>query len=162
MIHESFREKEVKWTIRKFDKQHNLIGTESFDGNVMLNTGINLIWNLVTGQTTGTLFNTANSYLVVGSDSTAAAATQTGPQAANTTTARFYNNMDSGYPAAIASQTATWRATFDTNEANFKWSEFCIANGNTSTAIHLNRRVSDQGTKVSGQQWELTLSISLS
>jgi len=162
MIHESFREKEVKWTIRKFNKQRELFDTVEFDGNAMLNTGINHIWNLITGATSGTLFNTASSYLVVGSDSTAAAASQTGPQAADTTTARFYNGMDTGYPAVAASQTMIWRATFDTNEANFKWSEFLVANGNTATAIHLNRKVSDQGTKVSGQQWELTLSISLS
>jgi hypothetical protein len=162
MIHEQFREKEVIWTIRKFNKQHDLIGTSEFRNNVMLNTGINQVWNLITGATSGTLFNTANSYLCVGSDSTAAGATQTGPQSADTTTARYYHAMDTGYPLAAASQTMVWRATFDTNQANFKWSEFLVANGNTSTAIHLNRKVSDQGTKVSGQQWELTLSISLS
>jgi len=37
-----------------------------------------------------------------------------------------------------------------------------VANGNSDSAVNLNRKVSSQGTKISGQIWELTLEITLS
>jgi hypothetical protein len=46
--------------------------------------------------------------------------------------------------------------------ANFTWNEFVVGNGGSDAAMHLNRKVSPQGTKVSGQTWVATVIISLS
>lgn len=128
------------------------------DGNLLLNEGINELWSLVCG-TGGVKFDNSNAYLAVGDSSTAAAATQTGLQAS---TNKLYKAMDTSYPTYGTSQKATWKATFGSSEANFAWAEMSVANGNSDSADNLNRVVSAQGTKTSGQTWELTLEITLS
>jgi len=152
----------TKWIIRKFanDKayKHNEpYAVEEFEGNVFLNEGINAIWNLVCGGG-ATDFGNANAYLGVGDGTTAEDATQTGLLGTNVT----YKAVDAGYPTYGSGQKATWKATFTGTEANHSWQEFTVANGSDNSAINLNRKVSDQGTKVSGQIWELTLELSLS
>jgi hypothetical protein len=52
-----------------------------FNGNLLLNAGINVAWGLVCGAG-GTAFNNANAFIGTGDSSTAEAATQTGIQAA--------------------------------------------------------------------------------
>lgn len=133
------------------------IGASEFEGNVFLNEGINLIWTLVCGGS-GTPFDNANSYLGVGNGTDPEDATQTGLTGAS----KLYKGMDSGYPQFGSEQKAVWRATFNGNEANFAWQEFTVANGSSDTAINLNRKVSDQGTKVSGATWILTLTLKIS
>lgn len=151
------------WTLRKFqDDQAYLAGkayeTSVFEGNALLNEGINLIWSLAAGGA-GTVFSNANAYLGVGDSSTAVDPSQTGLQAA---TNKLYKAMDATYPTYGTSQKITFRSTFGGSEANFGWQEFTVANGNSDSAVNMNRKVSDQGTKVSGQTWELTLEITLS
>lgn len=128
-----------------------------FKGNVMLNEGINELWTLVCSSS-GTKFDNANAYLGVGDGTAAEDATQTGLQGTN----KAYQGMDATYPAYGTNQKATWRATFDGSTANFGWQEFTVANGSDDTAKNLNRKVSDQGSKTSGQTWQLTLEIQLS
>ena len=81
-------------------------------------------------------------------------AVQTGLLGAN----RTYKGMDTGYPT-ISGDTTIWKATFTELEANHAWQEFTVANGADDTATNLNRKVSDQGTKASGQVWTLELHI---
>lgn len=69
--------------------------------------------------------------------------------------------MEPGYPSRSA-QTVTWRAVFGTSTGNFAWQEFTVANGNSDAADNLNRVVSNQGTKASGQTWTVDVSITLS
>jgi len=126
-------------------------------GNCLLNEGINELWTILCSSG-GTKFDNANAYLGVGNSDTAEDATQTGLQGAS----KLYKGMESGYPTYGSDQKATWKASFGSGEANFAWKEFTVANGNSDTAKNLCRKVSDQGTKVSGQVWELTLSITLS
>lgn len=161
-IFDSLKENAV-WKIRKFkndeDYKNGVCYEEStVKGNILLNEGINTIWTLVAGGS-ATAFNNTNSYLGVGDSSTAEAATQTGLQA---TTNKLYKGMDTGYPTYGTNQKITFRSTFSGTEANFAWNEFTVANGNSDAAINMNRKVSAQGTKVSGQIWELTLEITLS
>ena len=54
--------------------------------------------------------------------------------------------MDSTYPQRT-NQTAIWRATFGSADANFAWNEFTVANGNSDSAVNLNRKVENKGTK---------------
>jgi hypothetical protein len=130
-----------------------------FEGNILLNEGINELWTLVAG-TGATKFDNGNAYLGVGDDGTTAeGATETGLEAV---TNKYYVAMDGAFPTYGTSQKATWRATFTGALANFSWQEFTVANGSSNSAKNLNRKKSDQGTKTSGQVWELTLEISLS
>lgn len=128
------------------------------NGNLLLNEGIDEMWTLVAG-TGGTAFTNANAYLGVGDSNTAAAASQTGLQAS---TNKLYKAMDTSYPTYGTSQYATWRSTFESADGNFAWNEYTVANGNSDSADNMNRKVDAQGTKQSGQTWELTLQITLS
>ena len=149
------------WRIRKFASQEeyekdNPYEVSEIKGNVLLNEGINELWTIVCSSG-GTKYDNTNAQLGVGDDATAEDATQTGLLGSNQT----WKGMDSGYPTYGTNQKATFKATFGADEANHPWREFSVRNGATADK-NLNRKVSDQGTKASGQVWELTLSITLS
>lgn len=150
------------WRIRKFASEEDYRANKpyeisSFEGNLLLNEGINELWTILCSSG-GTKFDNSNAYLGVGDSTTAESPTQTGLLGTN----KFYKAMDAGYPTYGTNQKATWKATFGATEANFAWNEFTVANGNSDAAKNLNRKVSSQGTKQSGQVWELTLEITLS
>ena len=146
------------WRIEKYDTQGKLFEVSEFRGNLLLNEGINDIWNKVAGVA-GTAFDNGNAYLGVGDSNTAAAASQTGLQAASN---KLYKAMDEGYPTYGTSQQIVFRATFGSGDANWAWEEFTVANGNSDSDVNLNRKVQSQGTKEEGQTWVLTLTITLS
>jgi len=143
------------WRIEKYDENGNLIETSEFE-NLFLNSGINEIWKLVTGNG-GTAFTNATAQIGVGDSTTAESATQTDLQA---TTNKTYKGMDSGYPTSGTGQQAVFKATFGGSDANYSWNEFVIKNA--TSGICLNRKVSNQGTKASGQTWVITVTLSLS
>lgn len=152
-----------KWTIKKFASQKDFDNSNPYsvsevNRNVLLNEGINELWTILCSAG-GTKFDNNNANIGVGDDNTAADATQTGLQAVSN---KAYKAMDDGYPTYGSDQKATFRATFESGDANYDWKEFTVANGGDNTADNLNRLVSDQGTKVSGQVWQVTLEISLS
>lgn len=172
MIDEKIKMKKV-WRIRRYKthqdfldgnlpesiidgKGKRLPGESIIEGNVLLNEGITALLNLLTGETE-TAFDNTNAYLGVGESTTAAAASQTGLQGLSKT----YKAMESSYPS-ISGQSVTFRSVFGTSDANNAWQEFTVANGNSDTADNLNRKVDDQGTKVSGQTWTLDLTITFS
>ncbi|OGP19504.1 MAG: hypothetical protein A2054_01345 [Deltaproteobacteria bacterium GWA2_55_10] len=150
------------WILRKYaddaaftkESPYEVIEIE---GNLLLNEGITALLNLLTGAAE-TAFSNANAYIGVGDSSTAAAASQTGLQAS---TNKLYKAVSASYPS-ISGQTVTFRAEFVSAEANFAWNEFTVANGNSDAADNLNRKVSSQGTKASGQVWTLDLAITFS
>lgn len=152
-----------KWTLRKYASDAAYLAGEApyetveIDGNLLLNEGIAVLAALLIG-TGGTAFSNAAAYLGVGDSATAAAASQTGLQAA---TNKAYVPMAATYPQ-IAAQTITWRGVFDGNTANYAWNEMTVANGNSDAAVNLNRKVSAQGTKTSGQTWTLDMAITFS
>jgi hypothetical protein len=126
-------------------------------GNILLNEGINLLWTLACGGS-GTPWNSANAYIGVGDGTTAEAATQTGLQGTN----KAYKAMDAGYPTYGSNQQAKWQSTFGTADANFTWNEITVANGSDDTAVNLNRKVQNLGTKASGTTWIAQLTITIS
>lgn len=144
-----------RWRIEKYDAEGKLFEVSEFDGNLLLNEGITRMLNLLIGAG-GTAYNNANARIGVGDGTAAESATQTGLQGAN----QLYKGMDVGYPQ-VSGTTVTFRATFGGAEANFAWQEFSVDNGATA-AENLNRKVSNQGTKISGQTWVVTLQITLS
>lgn len=150
-----------KWTITKYASEAAFkagvpYAKSEFENNLLLNEGITALLNLLTGAAE-TAFSNANAYIGVGSTNTAAVATQTGLLDGSA----VYMPMEATYPQ-ISGQTVTFRAVFGADDGNFAWQEFTVANGNSGAAVNLNRRVSDQGTKASGQTWTIDLAITFS
>lgn len=145
------------WKIEKYRGEalpENLYAVEEFDGNLLLNTGINALLNLLIGS--GTAFNYTNARIGVGDSSTAAAAAQTDLQAS---TNKAYAAMDATYPQ-VSGQTVTFRATFGSGVAAFAWNEFVIKNN--ATGICLNRKVEAHGSKASADTWVVQVQITIS
>ena len=124
------------------------------EGNCLLNSGIDEMWDLVTGLSSD-YFNNANAQIGVGDSSTAAAPSQTDLQAA---TNKTYKGMESGYPTSTTQQ-ATFKSSFGASEANYAWNEWVVKQ--SSSAICLNRKVESLGTKSAGT-WTLEVDITLS
>ncbi len=124
------------------------------EGNCLLNSGIDEMWNLVTGDSANHFTNAA-AQIGVGDSNTAATATQTDLQAA---TNKTYKGMESGYPTSTT-QKATFKASFGSGDANYAWNEWVVKQ--SSSAVCLNRKVESLGTK-SGGTWTLEVNITLS
>jgi hypothetical protein len=162
------------WTIRRYPNDeaysHNepsqvvdaegklLDAVTVVEGNLLLNEGIAVVLDLACALASPTAFSNAAAYIGVGDSATAAGATQAGLQAS---TNKLYKAMETSYPSRSA-QTVTWRSVFGSSEGNYAWNEFTVANGNSDSAANLNRLVSAQGTKASGQTWTVDLAITLS
>ena len=127
------------------------------EGNCLLNSGINEMWDLITGEVSGSsyIFDNAAAQIGVGDSSTAAVPTQTDLQAS---TNKTYKGMESGYPTST-SQKATFKASFGDSDANYAWNEWVVKQA--TSAKCLNRKVESLGTKSSGT-WTLEVSITLS
>jgi hypothetical protein len=141
------------------------LGSVEFDsgepsGNLCLNSGIQSFEGYLAGISTPSphVWSNAYAYLGVGDSTTAAVATQTDLQAA---TNKTYVGMVASYPSQ-SSQTLTWQSSFGSGSANYAWQEFVVTNSGGSGGTCLNRLVSAQGTKTSGQTWILSLSITWS
>ncbi len=151
----------TKWVIRKYADDAAFAASEAYDesvidGNLLLNEGITRLQNLLTGGG-GTSYANSNARIGVGDSATSAVATQTDLQAA---TNKLYKAMAATYPQ-IAGQVTTWRSVFGSADANWAWNEFTVDNG-AAAAENLNRKVSAQGTKASGQTWTVDLQITWS
>jgi len=127
------------------------------EGNCLLNTGIDEMWDLITGAVSGAdhIFDNSHAQIGVGDSSTAADASQTDLQAA---TNKTYKGMETGYPTST-SQKATFKASFGSTEANYAWNEWVVKQSTSGKC--LNRKVENLGTKSSGT-WTLEVSITLS
>lgn len=152
----------VTWEVRKWaDTARKLAGFEPDEivydtQNIVLDSGANEMLKLITG-TGGSAFSAANSYIYVGTDSTAENSAQTGVLASGSN--RAYARLESGYPIVEGRQ-MIFQAAFGDSEANFAWNEAAIANGIGSGAVAMNRKVQSLGTKVTGT-WSLRITISL-
>lgn len=155
-IHDTLKYR-TRWTVRKYACEADRLADKPYDtvvvdGNMLLNAGIALLWELAIGVG-GTAWNNANARLGVGDSTTAEAAGQTDLQAAVNKT---YRPMAATYPQRSA-QKVTWRAVFQAAHANYDWREFVVDNG----AIALNRKVQNLGTKAAGSEWTLDVEITL-
>lgn len=151
------------WTIHKYlndeaFQQGTPYAVEEIPGNLLLNEGISELLLLLTGTGSPTAWSNAAARLGVGDSPTAAAAAQTGLQAA---TNKTFKGMEASYPS-ISGQTVTFRSVFASGDANYAWEEFTVVNAADDTGDNLNRKVSSQGTKTAGQTWTLDLAITFS
>jgi len=132
------------------------IGTEIIEENVALNVGLQYLIDCICGIGTTTKWDNSNARLGVGSDSTAADPSQTDLIDPTPT----WKSMDTGYPSR-SNQTAEWRSTFGSGDANEAWNEFAVDNGASAHKL-LNRKVESKGTKQSGETWTMSLKITFS
>jgi hypothetical protein len=178
-IHDGMKRK-TTWQIHKFDDPtdeiaklsrqgmsveeliamfpERFLGAVEFEGNVCLNEGIQAFEELLAGIATPTKWDNTNARTGVGDSATGENATQTGLQAA---TNKFWRIMDASYPSR-SGQALSWRSTYGSTEANYAWNEFTVVNAADDSGLNLNRKVSAQGTKTSGQTWVLTVTITWS
>jgi len=124
------------------------------EGNCLLNSGIDEMWDLITGDSANH-FTNASATIGVGDSDTAADATQTDLQAASNKT---YNGMEATFPS-VASQAVSFKSSFAAGEANYAWNEWVVRQ--STSEICLNRKVDSLGTK-SGGTWTLEITITLS
>ena len=138
----------------KLFKPYEVIEIED---NCLLNTGIDEMWDLVTGVVSGAthIYDNAAAQIGVGDSVTAADATQTDLQAAANKT---YKAMEAGYPTS-ATQKATFKSSFGSADANYAWQEWVVKQA--TSLICLNRKVENLGTKSTGT-WTLEVDITLS
>ncbi len=128
------------------------------DGNILLSEGIGELWDLVCGLGSPIAFSNANAYIGVGDSTTAESAAHTDLQAASNKT---YKAMSATYPQRSGT-TVTFQAAMASGDANYSWQEFTVANASSGTGKNLNRKVSNQGSKVAGQVWTIQLQITIS
>lgn len=164
----------TRWLIRRFaddaafacDEAGEVVGGDGqmlpaesvVEGNILLAEGIGELWDLVCGLGSPTAFDNTNAYIGVGDSTTAESAAHTDLQAASNKT---YKAQAATYPQRSGT-TVTFQSVFGSSDANYAWQEFTVANASSGTGKNLNRKVSNQGTKASGQTWTLQLSITLS
>lgn len=130
------------------------IATEVVQDNVGLNEGLQELIDLICGLSSPTKWDNGNARLGVGDGVTAADPSQTGLQGTNKT----FKAMDTSYPQRSA-QTAEWRSTYGSGDANYTWNEYTVVNAADDTGKNLNRKVENKGTKSSGETWTLSLKI---
>jgi hypothetical protein len=124
------------------------------EGNCLLNTGIDEMWDLIVGDSANH-FSSTKATIGVGDSATAAAATQTDLLAASN---KDYHAMEATYPTSTT-QKVTFKASFGSGHAAYAWAEWVVKQ--SDSAICLNRKVDALGTKSSGT-WTLEVTITLS
>jgi hypothetical protein len=147
-------------------KPYSVTASLPHEHNLFTTGGWNRLLSLAIGAG-GTTFASASCRIGVGTASAAASASQNDLSAATGPTGRFFNMVTgSGIIAAgTATQRLSFTATFATGDANFVWAEWGIDQGvagsgtAAATTPLLNRAVSAQGTKVSGQTWTATAAL---
>lgn len=122
-----------------------------FFGNQVTTEGMDALFTLICSSS-GTKYDNTNAQCGTGTSSTAEAYTDSG------LTAAVWKGMMASFPTYGSSRKATWKSEFLSAEANQAWNEFAVRNG-AGADLLLNRKVSSQGTKSSGQVWELTLDL---
>lgn len=154
----------VQWRVQKwFDAARHKAGFEPDEvaissQNIILDGGANEMLKLITG-TGGTAYAQGNSYIYVGTDSTAEKSGQTGILSSSKTKGTDYDYA-SVTSVVVNGRQATYQATFGETAANFAWSEASITNGTGVGNIAMNRKVDNLGTK-NGGIWTLQIIINL-
>lgn len=149
MLHTRFR-------IEKFNSGEPVpYEVSEFEENILVNLGIQNLWKLGTGLG-GTAWANANANLGVGNSSVAESAGNTALQGAS----QAYELMLATFPS-LTNQTIAFKSSFGPAEANFAWNEFDVVTASGTVGIPLNRKVSAQGTKTSGQNWTLEVDVAL-
>lgn len=152
-----------KWLLEKFRSRKDadedkLYESIEFEGNVLLNEGINNVLTPLLCGGAGTPYNNANARIGVGDSSTGEQATDTGLLAASN---KFWKTMMAGYPTYGSGQQIVWKSEFVEGDAQFAWEEFTVVNAADDTGDNLCRKTQSLGTK-GAEIWRLTLTVTWS
>jgi hypothetical protein len=142
-----------------------------WDGNMLMNGGVSLLWEYALGNGTSTADQTltyltnSRAAIGVGDSTTAEAATQNDLQAA---TNKLRKAMDTSYPThsdgtSSGAKTFTFQSIFSNSDANWHWQEIAAFNSATAaTGRMVDRVVQDMGTKTSSAVWTANLAVTIS
>ena len=146
----------ARYEVKKYHSKDDKDPYETLtDGkNVVLDDGANAMLRLICGEDIWP-FDNENAMICVSNSATPESPSQTGVLG----TEYFHAPMDSGYPVVDGRQ-VTFRSTFEASEANFRWREVCITNGDNENSVSLNRKVVDFRTK-DGEIWIMQIVISM-
>lgn len=137
--------------------------TRTPPGNLLTTAGLNRITSLITAGG-GQGFDATHTRIGVGDSNTAATIADTDLGGAAGSTHRQFVVADATYPQQ-SNGVITVRATHTTGLSNFHWQEWAIDNGTTNgstvTAVLLNHKITDLGTKTSAASWVFTITITL-
>ncbi len=140
--------------IKKYGKDGKLKEIIIRQGNVFLTCGIQAIWNIIAGNIT-----TWQLGICAGNSNASASASQTCCQGNQQACA----NASS---ISVSSNQMSITALFDGNTANFSWNEVCVAFTNMTCSncsfAPIDRMVQILGTKQPGEQWQVTVTLSIS
>lgn len=142
------------------DEQGNILNPVMYESPKLHNLVVNGGKNLALDRLFGLSSAVAITSVGVGTDSTAAALTQTqlNPTVSGSV---LLQTADAG--TARSSQTVTITSTFGTGVANFAWNELALFNGNTNgTSTMFNRVTVGPFTKTSSVSIVVTVSVSQS
>jgi hypothetical protein len=117
--------------------------------------GEQMLADAIIGGTSFAKLTSSTAYIGVGDGTAAFAKTQTDLQGTN----KLRKVVDSGYPQRSGNQ-LTFRATFNTSEANFAWNEFGLFNASPGGQMFA-RWLQSAGTKSSGAVWVATITITI-
>lgn len=126
----------------------------------LTNAGRDAICGLIIGDATNN-YNATNGYLSVGDSTTAFANTQTELQAVTNRTRKQLTS------STRATNVISFVTTYASGDANYSWQEFgtfnAVGTGGppVTGGTMLHRVVSNQGTKVAGQSWQLTMALTI-
>lgn len=145
------------WRLDKYqlDGTHEVL---EGDGNLLTTNGANALLTALTGGAI-TAFNNANSNLGVGDGNGSVPTPAAGDIDLTAPTNKLRKAMDAAYPA-VTTNSATFRSTFGSTDANWVWNEWGIFNA-SSAGTMLNHKGQGMGTKVSGATWQLSVTVSL-
>lgn len=180
---------QTEWTLRKADRDalsllragrdvtihpatFALYGVEPYsetqedDCNAIVQAGWVALLGSVAGTSITTKFSASAGRVGAGTVNTAVAWGDAHLGGDGNSTTAWYK-LVSGAPSIATGSgpaTLTFSATFGTSAGNFAWAEFGTDNGasdsNTVSGVFFNHGISAQGTKVSGQTWTATETLS--
>lgn len=148
-----------EWTVEKYEDDEAFLARRPFEvgapfRNLLVTAGLAELGKLLTGNG-GTAFSAANGNMGVGDSNAAAAVGQTDLQAV-VNKVRVAINA----PAVPGAGAYVWVAVFTALLGNFDWREFGMFNA-AAAGTMLCRVVSVQGTKVAGQVWTPTYTLTV-
>lgn len=131
----------------------------------LTNDGTKLIASALLGDGSYSLLDNSNAALGVGDDSASFSVDQSQLQAEKNGTSSLRKGMTSGFPKRDpdgdgSESLLRFQSVFDTNEANFSWEEWCVAN-DISSGIMFNREVENLDTKTSDYKWVFEIDLNI-
>jgi len=122
--------------------------------NLMLNEGIDEIFDLITETNAVDYYTNTLARGGVGDSTTAAMATDTGLIGGSSA----FQAMEGGFPNLATAQRVDFKSSFASGLAEFAWEEFTIDNAAGPNA-NLQRLVTPKGTKSTGETWTMEIQI---